>query len=168
VAAHGIDQSHAIRSPEANARFLRHVDNGLLQGAAFRSDFGKTARFDHHTGHALADAVRDRLRHGFRRNKDDGQIHRVRNGAYCRVAGQPLDFIIAGVDGADPPSVARDQVFQDRESAFEGVRGCPHHGDRLRIEEEVHRVLLWHCGQPNTGTIARSSLDCRHFMSEGR
>ncbi len=74
------------------------ADDGVLHRGAVAALLGKSRRDDHRVPDAGGGALLERAEHRARRNDDDGEIDRLADIGDRRIAFQPVDIAVVGID----------------------------------------------------------------------
>jgi len=113
-----IHQSHAVGAPQSDICFLGNMKGFILKRFSLFPDLRKPCRLDHGTGNTSFSAVTDHLGHHSGGNKDDGKIHRIRDIENRRIADEPFDLFVSGVNRVDVAGISLLQVGYDEIPAF--------------------------------------------------
>jgi len=100
--------------------------------------FSKAPGFYHDTRDTFGRAILYGCRYEFCRNKDDGQVNMTGDGACGRIAGNTLDFLVAGIDRINISLIAYDEILKDSIPTLERVRRCADNSDSVRVKKEIY------------------------------
>ena len=133
----GLDGEHALAvgADDAHARLGQHPLQLLLQLAPLGSRLAKAGGEHHRERDAGLAAVADRLDDAGRGDRDHRQLARRGDGHDVRIAREPVQLRIPGIDGKDAAAVAGVLQRLERVAADAGdVGGRADDGDALWME----------------------------------
>ncbi len=134
----GVDEAQAVGAQQAGARGVTEVGDLPLQPRAFFAHFLEPGGDDHDGLGALVKGGDDGTLDGRRRDRDHAQVDLL---AVLFQAGVDLMAEHLAARGVDRDDVALesplDQVGHDGVADFARRARCPHHRDRLWIEQSV-------------------------------
>ena len=153
----GIQDPHAVRTDDTDARFPCHLENFVFSLESFCPDLAKACRDDHHTLHALLGAGLHDFEHVKSRNNENRQIDWIRNLFQASPCLDRQDGIRLRIDGInrsfEPPANKIAHNFVP--DAMPTSRGSDH-GDRPRAKEAIQvRFALAHVQLHSASILTR-------------
>ena len=158
-------ESFRIGTGNPHAGRAGEIGDGVLHRGAVAALLGKSRRDDHRIPDAGGGAFLERAEHRARRNDDDGEIDRLPDRGDRRIAFQPIDIAVIGIDRVElAGKFVLAQHRQQPARDFLLIARCADQGDAIRREERVERMR--HLAVAVAGGIQNSLLFPR--ISAGR
>ena len=133
-----VDQTHAVRADEADARGSNLVDQRSLAAASRFARLGKTGGDDDDPGDGLGHAVVHCGLDPFGGNDDDRQVDRSGDVGQARVAPGAQDLAVLRIDAHDRSPETGPEVVEDLGPDLPALPARPDDGHDGRLEQAPH------------------------------